>query len=958
MGKFLVVKKIVILSAFAGILAACQPTSSVSLPTTTNLPEGITLISEHTVDKNQVGIPYKKYRLANGLTVVLHEDHSDPLVRVDVTYHVGSAREEVGKSGFAHFFEHMMFQGSKNVADDEHIKLVTEAGGNMNGTTNSDRTNYFETVPANQLEKMMWLEADRMGFLLGSVTQEKFEIQRETVKNERGQSYDNQPYGLRSERNSEALYPAGHPYSWSTIGYIEDLNRVNVDDLKAFFKRWYGPNNAVLTIGGDIQPEQVLKWANKYFGPIPSGPEVENAEKTLVTLDDTRFVTLEDEVHLPLLQVTFPTAYVRHEDEAPLDVLSNILGAGKTSLFYKNLVKDGYAVQALVSHPCQELACEFQLIALANPQNSTNLSELYTRFEQTLAEFEKRGVNEDDLNRTKVGIESSTVFGLQSVSGKVSTLASNQTFDGEPDMVQYDLNRYNAVTAEDVMRVYKRYIKNKPSVVLSIVPKGQAQLAAKPANFAPPKRNLDNLSTVEQHVEQAEITDSFDRSLVPPVGPSPVVSVPNFDQQTFDNGLTLVTLDSEETPTVSISFNMEGGPLLDPIEKAGLASFTAQMMNETTQGFSNEEMANQLALLGSSIRFEASGRYTTVRINSLSRNLDATLALFNKKLFAPAFLESDFERLKQRSAQSLQQQVKNPSVLASRAVSELLFGDNNRVSLPDTGTLHTLNNISLDDVKAYYQKYYSPSMANVVVVGDIDPKTIVGSLSFLTNWSAKSYEIEDYAEFPEMGKPVIYLVDKPGAKQSVVSIVKPYLPYDATGEQFRSKLMNFALGGVFSSRINLNLREDKGYTYGASTSFIGGKTLGWFDASADLKQDNTADGIREMLSEISKYHEKGMTQAELELMRNAFTQGDALEYETPSSKAGFLRHLLTYELDKSYRATQNEIIHNIGKEELNTLAAKVLDPDSMQIVVVGDAEVIRAQLATLGREVVDMTVEY
>jgi zinc protease len=508
------------------------------------------------------------------------------------------------------------------------------------------------------------------------------------------------------------------------------------------------------------------------------------------------------------------------------------------------------------------------------------------------------------------------------------------------------------------MRVYLRYIKDKPSVVLSIVPNGQVDLAAKPANFTVPKRQLDNITTVQAHIEQAMIVDSFDRSVQPPAGPSPVVSVPDFDEQRFENGLTLVSLATDETPTVSISFNMEGGPLLDPIDKAGLASFTAQMMNETTKGFTNEEMANQLALLGSSIRFDANGRFTTVRINSLSRNLDATLALFKKKMFSPAFSKSDFERLKQRSVQSLQQQVKNPSVLASRAVSELLFGKDNSVSLPDSGTLSTIQNISLEDVKAYYQQYYSPSKANVVVVGDINTEFLQTSLAFLTNWPAKPYEIKDYAEFPEMGKPVIYLVDKPGAKQSVVSIFKPYLPYDATGEQFRSKLMNFALGGVFSSRINLNLREDKGYTYGASTNFIGGKTLGWFNASADLKQDNTADGIREMLNEISEYYEKGMTQTELELMRNAFTQGDALEYETPSSKAGFLRHLLTYGLDKSYRGTQNEIIHNIGKDELNALAAKVLDPNSMQVVVVGDANVIRAQLATLGREVVDLTVEY
>ncbi|MEC7453031.1 MAG: pitrilysin family protein, partial [Pseudomonadota bacterium] len=361
---------------------------------------------------NTVSIPYEKYTLENGLTVILHEDHSDPLVHVDVTYHVGSAREEVGKSGFAHFFEHMMFQGSKHVADEQHFKVITESGGNLNGTTNTDRTNYFETVPANQLEKVLWLESDRMGYLLEAVDQTKFENQRETVKNERAQRVDNQPYGLRFELNGEALYPEGHPYSWMTIGYVEDLDRVDVNDLKAFFKRWYGPNNAVLTIGGDIDVAKTKAWVNKYFGEIPTGPKVEEPEPQPVTLDETRYVTLEDKVHLPLLQITYPTVYGRHEDEAPLDVLADILGGGKTSLFYKNLVKEGMAVQAVVSHPCRELACEFQLLALANPAKITSLSTLQNVLNETLKEFEARGVTADDLARTKGQIEARTVFGL------------------------------------------------------------------------------------------------------------------------------------------------------------------------------------------------------------------------------------------------------------------------------------------------------------------------------------------------------------------------------------------------------------------------------------------------------------------------------------------------------------------------------------------------------------------
>ena len=324
--------------------------------TDTAVADGINLLEIVEQKSDQLVIPYKKFQLENGLTVILHEDKSDPLVHVDVTYHVGSGREEIGKSGFAHFFEHMMFQGSENVADEQHFKIISEAGGTLNGTTNSDRTNYFETAPSNQLEKMLWLEADRMGFLLDAVTQKKFEVQRETVKNERGQRVDNRPYGRLGERVAEAMYPEGHPYSWPVIGYMEDLNRANVNDVKKFFLRWYGPNNATLTIGGDIDEEQTLAWVKKYFGSIPRGPEVKDPTPVEVTLDKDRYISLEDNVSLPLLYMAYPTVYARHEDEAPLDVLASILGQGRTSLLYKNLDKEGIAVQSRVSHGCRSTA--------------------------------------------------------------------------------------------------------------------------------------------------------------------------------------------------------------------------------------------------------------------------------------------------------------------------------------------------------------------------------------------------------------------------------------------------------------------------------------------------------------------------------------------------------------------------------------------------------------------------
>ncbi|MCU7555111.1 insulinase family protein [Alteromonas sp. ASW11-19] len=929
----------------AGVLAlasACQYAKS---------PE-----EEVSVSADSSYIPYQKYTLDNGLTVILHQDDSDPLVHVDMTYHVGSAREEVGKSGFAHFFEHMMFQGSQHVADEQHFKVITESGGNLNGSTNTDRTNYYQTVPANQLEKVLWLESDRMGFLLPAVTQDKFENQRETVKNERAQRVDNQPYGQRFEKTSEALYPPSHPYSWITIGYTEDLDRVNVNDLKAFFARWYGPNNATLTIGGDIDIQQTKKWVQKYFGEIPAGPAVAEPEPKPVTLDETRYVTLEDNVHLPLLQITLPTVYARHPDEAPLDVLSDILGGGKASLFYKHLVKAGIAVQAGVSHPCRELACEFQMIALANPAKTQDLAALHKAIEATLKDFEQRGVTADDLARTKAGIEASTVFGLQSVAGKVSLLASNETFEGEPDLVAEDIRRYNAVTAEDVMRVYRKYIKDANAVVLSVVPDGQSGLAAAPQNFTFDERDLPPADPMQASVQEADLATSFDRSVMPEAGPVPVVEVPEYWQSALAPGITALGITSQETPTVTLSLSMEGGILLDPPGKAGTAYLTALMMNESTQNYSNEALANELAKLGSSISFSAAGRYTQVYVQSLTKNITPTLALLEEKLFRPAFRKEDFDRLKERVMQGLQQQQKTPSVLAKRARDLVLFGDENRVSFPDSGTLDSVQAITLEDIKAFYHRYYNPSQASVVAVSDLSQADVARGLAFLSDWQGEEYTIPDYQPFPEYNDQHVFLVDKPGAVQSVVYMVKRSLSYDATGDYFRARLMNFPLGGAFNSRINLNLREDKGYTYGASSSFLGGKTLGWFEVSTDLTRANTADGIQEIFNEINQYRKQGMTAEELLFLRNAFTLSDALDYETPGSKARFLRKLQSFNLPDDYRRQQVDILRNIGLDELRDVAREQLSPGQMQIIVVGDKATLAEQLSALELPIIEFSV--
>ena len=918
--------------------------------------EGIEFVEEVIGENGKTIIPYQKFVLDNGLTLILHSDNSDPLVHVDITYHVGSGREDLGKSGFAHFFEHMMFQGSENVADEQHFKLVTEAGGTMNGTTNTDRTNYFETVPANQLEKMLWLEADRMGFLVDAVTQEKFEVQRETVKNERGQRVDNRPYGRLNERVSEALYPAGHAYSWPVIGYLDDLNRVNVNDLKAFFLRWYGPNNATLTIGGDINITETLVLVKKYFGSIPRGPEVAMPEKPVFEITEDRYISMEDNVHLPLLYMTYPTVSLRHADEAPLDVLSSILGGGKASLLYKNLVKTQFAVQAEVSHPCAELSCTFSLYALPHPASGKSLSDIENVIRDTLVEFEQRGVEDDDLLKAKADMEASFIFGLQSVSGKVSQLAANQTFSNNPNYIAQDIARYNNVTKEDVMRVFKKYIKDQHGVIMSVVPNGQLSAIAAKDNFVPGPRSSGNgASTSADDIAVRKEIDDFDRSIIPIAGANKAVDIPEMWQHNFDNGISILGAQSSETPTTSVLLKIPAGHYYNVKNTAGTAGLVASMLKESTTERSAEEMSKALQKLGSSIYISAGNLYLNINISSLTKNLEATLTLVNEQLRAPAFLESEFERLKSNAIQGALNNRKDAGYLASTAYRQLLNGDN-IASMPSSGNEKSLTNISLDDVKAFYQQQVKPFGGQLIAVSDLGQAELTKSLSILEDWEGKADDLN--LSLPEgdgkMG--VIYLVNKDDAAQSAIRIGKRSMTEDITGEYYKSSLMNFALGGAFNSRINLNLREDKGYTYGARSYFNGGKLSGYYTATAEVRADATDKSIAEFINEIKDYSERGITDDELMFMRNSINQKDALKYETPRAKLAFLAQILEHDLTPDFVRQRAEIVTNITKAEINALAKKHLAVDDMLMVVVGDAKTLRPQLKALGYKVLDYQI--
>ena len=938
----------------AGCQQAGKPILSSELATDTSvLPAGITLIDKSTSDANGFDIPYTKYRLANGLTVILHEDHSDPLVHVDVTFHVGSSREQIGRSGFAHFFEHMMFQGSENVADDEHFKMISNAGGSMNGSTNTDRTNYYETIPVNQLEVALWLEADRMGFLLDAVTQEKFEVQRETVKNERGQNYDNRPYGLVWETANKAMYPDGHPYSWPTIGFLEDLDRANVDDLKRFFLRWYGPNNAAITIGGDIDRLETLEMVNKYFGPIAPGPAVENLPKQPGVLDADRYVTLEDNIHLPALVVQIPTVYITHPDEAPLDAAAKILGQGKASLLYQRLVQTGRAVQATVNHSCSELACTMMFIVIQNPASGETLAEMETAVRETLEEFAGRDVNEDDLQKFKAQYEANRIFGLQSVSGKVSTLAAFQVYTGSPAGIRDELKRYLDVDSADVTRSFNQYIAGKPAIILSIVPNGKQELAAAEQNFSAPQRHIPELFTDQgSELPMRPVADNFDRSVTPKPGINPAVELPAIQEIELANDVRVLTVSNPETPTVTIRATFDLGQRDEPTGKSGLTTMMAAMMTEATLDHTAAEFSEELERIGASIGVSPGQYETNVTLSTLSKHLDKAIPLLMERMLRPAFSEEDFERIKSQTIEGLMAGRKSAPSLAARAIDSVLYGPTHPFSYSAGGLPSTVESISLDDVKAYYAEHFPAHLSGVTVSASLPEKELLTALRGLASLELKQSQRMPIDDIPEIKGRTLYLVNKEGAAQSSLRTAQASIKYDALGDYYKAGLMNFNLGGTFNSRINLNLREDKGYTYGARSSFNGEQEFGSFRVSTEVNKEATAASVTEVLNELERYVADGMNEDEYDFMRSAISQRDALVYETPGRKLRLLGNIMRHDLPFNYRKQQNNLLEKTSRGALNKLATKLIHPKNMSIVVVGDETTIWAELEALGMPII------
>ncbi|GAB4205507.1 MAG: pitrilysin family protein [Bacteroidia bacterium] len=898
----------------------------------------------------KVVIPYEKYKLPNGLTILLHEDHSDPVVNVMVTYKVGSNREDLGRSGFAHFFEHMMFQGSKHVADEEHFKIVQSAGGTMNGFTTRDRTVYFETVPSNYLELMLWLEADRMGFLLDSLYARKFENQRDAVKNEKSQNFENQPYAIGFEEEIyKILYPYGHPYSWPTIGYVDELNAATLEDVRNFFLRWYGPNNAILTIAGDFDKKQALQWIEKYFGSLKPCPEVKKLKAKTPVLPEDKYGSYSDRVYFPLNLRIYPTVPEYHKDEAALDLLAEMMGGGKNSIFYQKFVKTDKAIQVAVQHEKQELNGEFKIYVVAYPPEDFNYEKLFKELDQqvkeTLDEFEKTGITDEALARAKTKFESQQYDVLESVFNKSFQIAEWERALGKTFTISDEIDRYNKVTKEDILRVFNKYLKGNGAAVLNTYPIINSKDSVKSVNpnagvKFPPNPEYANLKYEPN-------PDNFDRSVKPTPAPPKNVKVPDVFKFKLNNGIECIGTVFNETPKITIQIEIEGGELAHgDIKKLGLASLTADLMNESTKNYTAEQIEAELDKLGSDITFSAGKQSTTIYVTALKKNLDATLKILEEKLFNPAFKEDEFKRDKKQMKEGIKQQEKQPEQMANKAFSFVTYGDN---IFGQSASVKTVDNITLADVKNYYEKYYSPNLAKVVIVGDITEQEAKQKLEFLNKWTNKNVTINPPTIQEPKGNQT-YIVNKPGASSTVIMMGYPSIKFDPYDDYYKNRIANFIFGGNFNSRINLNLREDKGYTYGIRSYFSGDKYKGAFVISSSVKRPASIASVAEILKEFKNYVEKGITEKELEFTKNSLLNSEALKYESPSQKASLLSMMIEYNLDKDFTTKQNEILKKMTQQDVNAQIKKYFTMDKLNTILVGDKTVIEMQLDRLSKD--------
>ncbi len=872
-----------------------------------------------------IDIPYEKFTLDNGLRVIVHEDRKAPIVAVSVWYHVGSKDEKPGKTGFAHLFEHLMFNGSENY-NDEYFKPFDEVGATaMNGTTWFDRTNYFQNVPTPALELALWMESDRMGHLLGVITQEKLDEQRDVVKNEKRQG-DNQPYGLVEYRTLEGLFPEGHPYRWSTIGSMEDLDAASLDDVKEWFRQYYGAANTVLVLAGDIDAAEARPLVEKYFADIDAGPTIKRLKTMVPVLESSTHEILYDQVPQARIYRSWAVPGRVTQEGARLQLAAAILGSGKNSRLYRELVyQRQIATQVSADYESHTLASIFTIDAMVKP--GVDPDEVSQVIDVVVDKFLEKGPTKAELARVRTSINAGLIRGLEQVGGfggKAGTLARSELYGGSPDFWRTRLGWLNSATVREV--------------------KGTAVHWLGQANYRLDVLPFGDYRTVE--------TDA-DRSKLPYPVSMPELTFPEIRRAKLKNGIEVVLAERHAVPTVNIAVQFDAGYAADAGRKLGTANFTLAMLSEGTTTRDSLTISEETELLGAQISTSSTLDTSRASLNSLKENLDSSMDLFADIIRNPAFSVAEMERLRPRWLAAIQQEKAQPVGIALRELPPLIYGKDHAYGIPFTGsgTEDSIRAITRDDLQTFHMEWLRPDNATIFVVGDSSMDEMLPLLNArFGNWKSPAEQVptKNIAHVDIAPEAKIYLVDKPGSPQSLI-LAGHVAPPAGDDNNLVINAMNNVIGGDFTARINMDLREDKGWSYGARTIIFGARSQQPYLVYAPVQTDRTADSIEALLRQFDAYLGSNPTKPE-ELDRVIKNETRSLpgRFETSRAVLGALLSNARFGRPDDYVTTLTRQYQAMTVEQIDAAAKDVLRPHNLIWLIVGDLAKIEDSVRALG----------
>ncbi|HYN09438.1 MAG TPA: pitrilysin family protein [Vicinamibacterales bacterium] len=885
-------------------------------------------------------IEFEKYTLGNGLEVILSEDHRLPLVAVDIWYHVGPANEAAGRTGFAHLFEHMMFQGSKHVPGDSHFRLLEASGGtNLNGTTNFDRTNYFETLPANQLELGLWLESDRMGYLLDTVDAAKLANQQDVVRNERRQNTENTPYGLVNEALFQTIFPKTHPYFGNVIGSHADIQAAKLEDVKGFFKQYYAPNNASLAIVGDFDKASAKALVEKYFGPLKRGPDVPKITVTTPPIASERRAVVTDRVELPRVYMAWITPAFFKPGDADADVAASVLGGGNSSRLYKTLVYEKQIAQDVAAFQYSlALGSTFQIVATVRPNHTPQ--EVEKAIDEELDRLRQSGPAENEVARGRNTFETNMLQGLEVLGGfggVADTLNMFNHYVGDPGYLPKYLDEHRQVTPASVKAFVEKYLTPQTRVVVHGVP-GPRKLAPPVASTAPPKAAGTGAEAIN--------AEAAWRATQPKPGADRSIQLPTPRSFKLANGLTVIYHERPGMPVVAADLVIKTGGDSNPVDRPGLANFTAAMLDQGTPSRNALQIADDIAQLGGSLGATSSKDATIASVGSLRKNFPASLDLLADVTLRPNFPPAEIDRQRKIRLGRIIAQRQDPSAVATIATVAALYGNEHPYGFVELGTEAAVTATKPEDLQGFWKKNFVPGNAALVVagaIGEAELKSLVEKA--FGAWPSGT------STAPALSSPLttrnrVVLVDQPGAPQTGL-FVALIGPPRSTPDYAAVSVMNAVLGGLFSSRVNLNLREKNGYTYGAFSQFVFRKGNGPFWISAPVRTDATAAAVAEIFNEVKRMTTTPMTPEELTMAKDSIVRALPSDFETSAGTAGSLANLYIYDLGLDYYTKLPSQVSAVTADTALAAAKKHLVPDKMIVVAVGDRAKIEPGLKKL-----------